>query len=73
MKKVIKITNIDCANCAAKIEREIGKLDGVKSAGLSFMSERLVLEYDDEKEVAVFEGIKKIAKKIEPDCKIIGM
>ncbi len=73
MKKIVKITDIDCANCAAKIEREIQKLDGVKSASLSFMSERLVFECEDDKAAAVAEGIKKIAKKVEPDCKIIGL
>lgn len=73
MKKSIRIENVDCANCAAKIERNIQKLDGVKSASYSFMTQKLNYECDDDKVTEVAEGIKKTAKKVEPDCKIIGL
>ena len=47
MKKVFKLNDLDCANCAAKMEAAIQKLDGVKSATISFMTQKLTLEADD--------------------------
>lgn len=71
MKKVFKIEDIDCAHCAAKMEAEILKLDGVISARVNFLAEKLTLEADD----GVFDSVLKqacdICKKIEPDCKVI--
>ncbi len=71
MKKVFKIEELCCANCAAKIEAAIGKLDGVERVSINFMSEKLIIEAEE----AAFEGIMKeavkIAKRIEPDCRIV--
>lgn len=68
MKKSFKLENLDCANCASKMESAIGKLDCVSSAKISFMTERLVLEADDI-ELAITEA-QKIISKIEKDCRI---
>lgn len=70
MKKVLRIENLDCANCAAKLERRISKLDGVKNAGINFIGQRLTLEADDERFDAVLQEAIKLAKKVDPDCKI---
>ncbi|MGN0567532.1 MAG: cation transporter [Acutalibacteraceae bacterium] len=71
MRKVYKLEDLDCANCAAKMETAIKKIDGVQSATVNFLSQKLTVEADE----AVFEDVlKKIAKaikKIEPDCKIV--
>ncbi len=71
MRKVYKLKDLDCANCAAKMEMAIKKIDGVQSATVNFLSQKLTVEADE----AVFEDVlKKIAKaikKIEPDCKIV--
>lgn len=71
MKKTFKLIDLDCANCAAKMETAIKKLDGVKSASVSFMTQKLTLEADD----AIFEDVLKKAvdccKKVEPDCTIV--
>ncbi|MBS7360831.1 MAG: cation transporter [Clostridia bacterium] len=71
MRKVYKLKDLDCANCAAKMETAIKKIDGVQSATVNFLSQKLTVEADE----AVFEDVlKKIAKaikKIEPDCKIV--
>ncbi len=71
MKKVFKLEDLDCAHCAAKMEDGIKKIDGVISAQVNFLSQKLVLEADD----AVFDdALKKaqdICRKIEPDCRII--
>ena len=71
MRKVYKLKDLDCANCAAKMETAIKKIDGVQSATVNFLSQKLTVEADE----AVFEDVlKKIAKaikKIEPNCKIV--
>ncbi len=68
MKKKFKMVNLDCANCAAKMETAIGKIDGVESAVVSFMAQKLTLVADDER----FDEIVKLAdaacKKIDADC-----
>lgn len=70
MKKIFKIENIDCANCAAKIENGIKKIEGVTSCSLSFFSEKLIIEADEEKFDAIMKEALKIARKVEPDCEI---
>ena len=70
MKKVLKIENLDCANCAAKLERRISKIDGVIKANVNFIGERLTLEADDERFDAVLQETIRLAKIVEPGCKI---
>lgn len=71
MKKVFKLEDLDCANCAAKMERAIKKIDGVVSATVSFMSQKLTLEADDARFDAIMKEVIKACKKIEPDCVIV--
>lgn len=70
MRKVFKVENLDCAHCAAKIEEGIQKIDGVEKATLNFMMLKLTVEAPEEKFDEIKTQIKKIAKKIEPDCLI---
>lgn len=70
MKVKFKIKGIDCANCAAELERAIQKIDGVTEASLSFMTEKLVMEIEDDRKDEVFKNLKKVVKKEEPDCTI---
>lgn len=71
MKKVFKMVDLDCANCAAKMEREIAKIDGVSSVNISFLAQKMTLEADD----ARFDEIAKLAAKacsrIDDDCEVI--
>lgn len=72
MKKKYKIEGLDCANCAAKIEEALGKLDGVESVSVSFLSEKVKFDLRDD--VNLEELIAKsneIADKIEPGSKIL--
>lgn len=71
MKKVFKLEDLDCANCAAKMERAIRKMDGVVSATVSFLSQKLTIEADDAKFDAIMKEVIKTCKRIEPDCRII--
>ena len=71
MKKTFKLQDLDCANCAAKMEAGIKKLDGVKDATVSFMTQRLSVEAEDERFDAIMQEIVKICAKVEPDCKVL--
>ena len=71
MKKIFKIKNLECAHCAAKMQKEIEKVDGVNSVAVNFLMQKLVLDASDEKFDEILIGAKKIIKKIEPDCEIV--
>ena len=72
MLKKLKMTEIDCANCAAKMERNINKLEGIEVATVSFLTKRLLLEvkegYDYD---AVLAQVVREVQKIEPDCDLV--
>ena len=71
MRKAFKLQDLDCANCAAKMENAIKNIDGVKSASISFMTQKLVLEADDDRFEAVLDEAQHACKKFEPDCVIL--
>lgn len=71
MKKVFKLADLDCANCAAKMETSIKKLPNVQNASISFMSQRLTLEADEAQFPHILNDVQQIIRKIEPHCKII--
>lgn len=68
MKKIVKLEGLCCANCAAKIEEEVKKINGVESASLSFMTQRLTMEVSEEKVDEIMEAARKTAYKIEPEA-----
>lgn len=67
MKKKFILEGLDCANCAAKMEREINKLDGVMNANINFMTTKMLIEAEDDKMSVIIDNAEKIIKKIEPD------
>ncbi len=69
MKKTYKC-EVDCANCAAKMEDAIKKLDGVNNARVNFMTQKLMLDADDENYDDILQLVVKACKKVEPDCEI---
>lgn len=72
MKKVFKMQDLDCANCAAKIEDAISKIDGVEKATVSFMTQKLTLVAEDSRFNAIVKEAQAVCKKIEPDCQILA-
>ncbi len=66
MKKKFTLKGLECANCAAKMEKAINELDGVKEATVNFMTQKLVIEGEDEKMPTIMQEAEKIVKKIEP-------
>lgn len=71
MKKTFKLEDLDCANCAAKMEAAIAKIPGVTKVTVNFMAQKMILEAPDEQ----FDSIVKLAAKtiadVEPDCRIL--
>ncbi|HCY49483.1 MAG TPA: heavy metal transporter [Clostridiales bacterium] len=68
MKKVIALQDLDCANCAAKMECAVKKVEGVSNANVNFLMQKMTVEIDSDQPNAVLAEIKKVCKKVEPDC-----
>lgn len=71
MRKSFKLDEIDCANCALKLEDAIKKVDGVDDAKVNFMTQKLTLTAADDAFDEVFEKVVALTSKIEPDCEIV--
>ena len=70
MKKTFKLIDLDCANCAAKMEAAIKKIDGVNDATVSFMAQKMTVDADDARFDDIMREIVSVCKKVEPDCVI---
>lgn len=70
MRKSFKLTDLDCANCAAKMENAIKKVEGVVDASVNFMAQKMELEAEDARFEAVLGEVKKVISKIEPDVRV---
>lgn len=71
MKKTFKLIDLDCANCAAKMENAIQKIDGVNAASVSFMTQKMTVDADDARFDDIMKQVVKACKKVEPDCEIV--
>lgn len=71
MKKTYILEDLDCANCAAKIEEAVGKLDGVSKSTVTLLTQKLVVEVEEGKVSGLLKEIKRIVKKFEPDVEVI--
>ena len=71
MKKTFKLIDLDCANCAAKMEDAIRRIDGVTAVTVSFITQKLTLEAEDSRFDAILKEAVRVCKKIEPDCQIV--
>ncbi len=71
MKKTFSMNNLDCANCAAKMEKAILKIEGVKSATVSFFAQKLVLEAEDDRWDEVVRLACEAVKRVDSDCSVI--
>lgn len=69
MKKIYRLEDLDCANCAAKMEDAIRKIDGVQSASVNFLAQKLTLEADDTSFDEIMKKVAKVCKKV--DCRIV--
>ena len=71
MKKTFKLIDLDCANCAAKMEDAIRRIDGVTAVTVSFMTQKLTLEAEDSRFDAILKEAVRVCNKIEPDCQFV--
>ena len=71
MKKKFKLQDLDCANCAAKMEESIKKIDGVNDAVVSFMTQKMTVDADDSRFVEIMDEVVRVCAKVEPDCQIL--
>ena len=71
MKNKFKLEDLDCANCAAKMEDAIKKIHGVNDANVSFMAQKMTIEAEDERFDEIMEEVVAVCAKVEPDCKIL--
>ena len=71
MRKTYILEDLDCANCAAKIEEAVGKLDGVSKSTVTLLTQKLVIEVEEDKASSIVKDIKAIVKKFEPDVEVI--
>lgn len=71
MKKVFKLQDLDCANCAAKMEKAIQGIQGVEHVTVNFMTQKLTLQAADADFDRVFAEAQKAMHKVEPDCSIV--
>ena len=70
MKSKFKIKGLDCENCAAELERKIEKIEGIERASISFITEKMELEFDENCKQDIMKKLSKVIKREEPDVKI---
>ncbi len=71
MKKKFKLQDLDCANCAQKMEDAIKKIEGVTDASVNFMMQKMTIEAAEEKFDDIMKQVVDTCKKVEPDCVIL--
>lgn len=68
MKKTFDLIDLDCANCAAKMERKIARLDGVNSVTVSFFAQKLILDADDAHFDEILAAAEREIRRVDADC-----
>ena len=71
MKKTFKIEDLDCPNCAAKLEKAIGSIEGVTRASVSFIAQKMIIEAEEKDMESIIKQIPAVAKKTIPECRVI--
>ena len=71
MKKKFNLEDLDCANCAAKMEEAIKKIDGVNNASVNFITQKMMVDADDDRFEAIMDEVVSVCQKVEPDCVIL--
>ena len=71
MKKVYRLEELDCANCAAKMERAINEIPGVEKATVNFMAQKLVLTAEESRYQEILQQVEDAIRRVEPDCRIV--
>ena len=73
MKKKFKLNEIDCANCALKLEEAVKAVEGVTSAKVNYMMQKLTFEAEEEKIEEVEKAVLAVCRKMEPDMEVTAI
>lgn len=68
MRKVIRIEGLDCANCAARLERQLARIGGIDDISVNFMAQRITVNADENKMEKVLKDIKDVVGIVKPEC-----
>ena len=71
MTKSFMMEDLDCANCARKMEDLIRKIDGVEEIHVNFLTQKMILTADDDRFDAILKEAVKQVRKIDPDCSVL--
>ncbi len=71
MTRRFNMIDLDCANCAAKMEAAIKKIAGVEDASVSFMTQKMTIEADPDRFEQIMDQVVKTCRRVEPDCRIV--
>ncbi len=71
MKKIFKLKDLDCANCARKMQEAIARIDGVESVDISFMTQKMTLVADDARFDEIVDLAAKAIRRVEPDTTLV--
>ena len=71
MKKIFRLKDLDCANCAAKMERNIKKVKGVNDASVNFLTQKMTVDAEDSRFEEIMDEVVKLCRRVEPDCVIV--
>ena len=71
MKKTYALENLDCANCARKMEEAIRRIDGVQDAQVNFLTQKMTVSAEEADFAAIMKQVGKVCRRVEPDCSII--
>jgi hypothetical protein len=71
MKKTYALENLDCANCARKMEEAIRRIDGVQDAKVNFLTQKMTVSAEEADFAAIMKQVVKVCRRVEPDCSIL--
>lgn len=73
MNKAFKLRNLDCADCAAKLERKLAAIDGVNEIRVNFIFQKMLLDYDENRKQEVFAEIKRVVDEFDDGIVVVGL
>ena len=71
IQKIYHLENLDCANCARKMEDAIRKLEGVAEVHVNFLTQKMVLTADDARFDEIVKEAAKLIRRVDPDCRVV--
>lgn len=71
MTKTFKMVDLDCANCARKMEDAIRKLDGVTEVHVNFLTQKMILTAEDGRFEEIVKEAVRCVRRVDPDCQVV--